>query len=81
MKNFNTDRVLRWITILAEYGPDIEFIPGEKNIDADAQSRLPNIRNQETTHESTYTRETMSKLHDTKELPEVKFPLSFKLVD
>ena len=25
-KNFNTDRVLRWILILEKYGPDIEYI-------------------------------------------------------
>ena len=25
-KNFNTDRVLRWILLLEEYGPDMEDI-------------------------------------------------------
>ena len=29
-KNFNTNRVLRLILILDEYGPDIEYIKGEK---------------------------------------------------
>ena len=37
-KNFDTDRVLRWIHILKEYGPDIEYIPGEEKIAADALS-------------------------------------------
>ena len=31
----NTGRVLRWILILEEYGPDIEYIKGEKNIVSD----------------------------------------------
>ena len=29
-KHFNTNRVLRWRLILEEYGPEIEFIKGEK---------------------------------------------------
>ena len=29
-KDINTDRVLRWRLILEEYGPDIEYIKGEK---------------------------------------------------
>ena len=38
--NFNTDRSLRWRLILEGYGPDIEYIKGEKNIVSDALSRL-----------------------------------------
>ena len=81
MKKSNTDRVLRWILILEKYGPDIEYIKGEKKIAADETSRLPNNGNQETTHETTYTTETMSKLYSIKELPEGTFPLSFNLTD
>ena len=36
---FNTDSVLWWRLILEEYRPDIEYIPGEKNIAVDALSR------------------------------------------
>ena len=50
-KNFHTDRVLQWRLILEEYGPDIKYIQGEENRATDALSQLPNIRNQETTHE------------------------------
>ena len=63
-KKFNTDRVLRWKLILEEYGPDIEYIPGEKDIAADTLSRLPSNRNQETTHDSTYLTEKMLELYD-----------------
>ena len=39
-KNFNTDRVMRWRLILEEYGPNLKYIQGEKNVVADALSRL-----------------------------------------
>ena len=81
MKNFNTNRVLWWILILEEYGAYIEFIKGNKNIAADALSRLHNNGNQETTHEQTYTTKTMSKLYNIKELPEATIPLYFNVID
>ena len=31
-KHFNTDRVFKWRLILGDYGPDIEYIQGGKNI-------------------------------------------------
>ena len=65
--------------ILEEYGTDIEDIKGEKNIAADVLSWLPNNGNQEITHKTTYTTETMSELYYTKELPEGTLPLSFNL--
>ena len=58
-KNFNKDCVLRWRLKIEEYIPEIEYTPGKKNIVADALSGLPNKGNQETTHESTYTTDTM----------------------
>ena len=81
MQKINTDIVLRWILILEEYGPDIEYIPGANNIAVDALSQLPNNGNQETTHESTYTMEKMSELYDIEELTEGMIPVSFKLID
>ena len=53
-KSFNTDRVLIWRLILKEYGPDIEYIIGEKNIVADALSRSTLNGSQETIQNSTY---------------------------
>ena len=38
--NFNTDRVIRWRLIIEEYGPNLKYIEGPKNIVADALSRL-----------------------------------------
>jgi hypothetical protein len=42
-KNFNTERVMRWRLILEEYGPELRYIKGEKNIVAGALSRLDMI--------------------------------------
>ena len=51
---FNTDRILKSILILEEYGLGIEYIQGNKNIVTYALSIFPIIGNQETTHESNY---------------------------
>ena len=68
--NVNTSRVLRWMPILREYGPYIEYIKGEKNIVADGLSRLTLNGNQETTQKSTYQQEIVSEINDIEELPE-----------
>ena len=39
-KQFNTERVMRWRLLLEEYSPQLEYLPGSKNIVADALSRL-----------------------------------------
>ena len=39
-KNFNTDRVMRWRLAIEEYCPELVYIKGEKNVVADALSRL-----------------------------------------
>jgi hypothetical protein len=39
-KNFNTERVMRWRLVLEEFGPDLQHIKGERNVVADAPSRL-----------------------------------------
>ncbi len=39
-KNFNTKRVMRWRLMLEEHGPELRYIKGERNIVADALSRL-----------------------------------------
>ena len=40
-QNINTPRVLRWRLLIEDFAPAFEYIPGPKNIEADALSRLP----------------------------------------
>ena len=76
--NFNTGRVLRLRPILEEYWKYIEYIKYEKNIVADALSRLPLNGNQETTQKSVYQQELVSEINDIEEIPEGTFPINFK---
>ena len=39
-KNFNTKRVIRWRLVLEEFGPELIYLKGERNIVADALSCL-----------------------------------------
>ena len=64
--NFNTNRLLIWRLILKDYGPDIEYIKGEKKILAYTLSRSPLNRDHDTTKKSTYTKEIVSEINDTK---------------
>ena len=48
-----------------------------KNIVRDSLSQLPNNGNQNTTHESNYTMETMSEINYKGELSEGTFPIKF----
>ena len=59
-KCFNNYRLLKWRLILEDYGPDIEYIKGEKNIGYDALSRITLNRNEDTTYKFTYQREVLS---------------------
>ena len=63
---FNTDRLLRWRLILESYGTDIEYIEVNKNILADALSRLRITGNQNTTYNSTYKSKLCQKSTTTK---------------
>jgi len=38
--NFNTQRVIRWRMVIEDFAPELVYIPGAKNIVADAMSRL-----------------------------------------
>ena len=44
---FNTERVMRWRLILKEFGPELKYIKGEKNVVADTLSRLEMSDNQD----------------------------------
>ena len=38
-----SDRLMRWMLILEEYGPEMNYIRGPENIVADAMGRIPMI--------------------------------------
>ena len=66
MYSFNNNSVLHWWLIIEQYSPEIEYIPGNKNIVAYTLSQLPINGNQSTTNESMYTTETMSEIYEIK---------------
>lgn len=73
-QNFNTERVMRWRLIIEEFGPELIYLQGKKNIVADALSRID-------------TNDQMNKNDDeqfdslvTHELPQDTFPLTYKLI-
>ena len=77
---FDTDRVLIWRLIIEFYGPDIEYIKGEKNIVSEALPIMPLNGNQETTQKYTSQKEIMSEINDIEELPEGIFPINLKFI-
>ena len=42
---------------------------------------MPNNRNQDTTHDYSYTTETMSEIYYINELPEGALPINFNIID
>ena len=77
-KNFNTERVMRWRLILEEYGPEILYLPGHKNVVADALSRL-NLKPSSQEAKVTHTNLSMAELFgQTKsDLPSEIYPLKY----
>jgi hypothetical protein len=75
--NFNTERVMRWRLILEEFGPQLNYIKGEKNIVADALSRL-DIQSSP----NNATEEHMAECYglSKSDLPADIFPVQFKLI-
>ena len=55
--------------------------PRCENIAAYAISQFTNNRNQQSTHDSNYSMETMTDLYDIDELPEGIFPIAFYHID
>ena len=71
-KNFNTERVMRWRLVLEEFGPDLQYIKGERNVVADALSRLEIDDNQEIFNIS----ECFG--YDDDDLPPSSYPIRYK---
>ena len=76
-KNFNTNRVMRWRLLLEEYGPTIKYIKGERNVVADALSRL-DLHPQPS---SNLLQELFGVEDDAADLPPGAYPLKFKTID
>ena len=69
-ENFNTDRVYRWRLLLEEYGPDIKYIEGPKNVAAGALSRL------------SATDDICEELNClSEEIPDIAYPLNYKIIE
>jgi hypothetical protein len=76
--NFNTERVMRWRLLLEEYGPELYYIKGTKNIVADALSRLPIAPSNSTDEDINYLADHYG-LEDS-DLPDDIYPLQYQLI-
>jgi hypothetical protein len=77
-KTANTLRVMRWRLFLEEYGPAIIYIKGEKNIVADALSRLDRSEGKE--QEENLLFQNAQLFHMEEDLPPNAFPLKLKTI-
>ena len=82
-KQFNTDRVLQWRLILEEYGPELKYIQGTKNIVANLLSRLDisDSKVSATTHEDVNCMSEMFALEPNEiPFPHDTYPLSYAIL-
>jgi hypothetical protein len=71
---------MRWRLIIEEYGPELLYVKGDKNIVADALSRLPiAIDDQDSDLSDLYYLADHFGLHDS-DLPDDIYPLSYQLI-
>ena len=75
-KNFNTDRVMRWRLAIEEYGPELVYIKGEKNVVADALSRL--ATKDEDVEGIEFITEQFA--YDDSDMPKSMYPLRFSII-
>ena len=73
-KNFNTNRVMRWRLLLEEYGPTIEYIKGERNVVADALSRLD-------LHPVAPNNNLAELMTQDEQVPNTAYPLRFETIE
>ena len=80
-KKLSRQRMNRWWQLLEEYGPEIKHVPGEKNVIADALSRLDMEDNGYDTIEFEPPRQPLKYSYVTKQdIDEEKFPIQPKLI-
>ena len=90
-KNQNSNRVMRWRLLIEEYGPDIQHLPGEHNIVADALSRLDinpakllnelSFSHCAAVDESNYKADELADLYTVDKLPDNLYPLKYSVID
>jgi hypothetical protein len=76
-KHFNSDCVMRWRLFIEEYSPNLRYIKGNKNVAANALSRLGILNSP--MNEEHFTEAICSELYafHAEDLPEMAFPLSY----
>ena len=86
-KVFNTERVMRWRLICEEYGPILKYIKGDKNIIADALSRLKLKPKDKSSEDPSVLEEPDMRdlaeafmIEDEEEFPPWTIPVSYKLL-
>ena len=74
--NISSQRIMRWRTVMEEYGIEIIYLKGTHNVAADALSRLPRTSkdNEESNHME------FLDLYNANELPDDAFPLTYDLI-
>ena len=79
-KQFNSSRVMRWRLLIEEFGPELVYLQGKKNIVADALSRLEiEESEQPKDFEQLLINNAECFANDIK-LPSTVFPVSFQLI-
>ena len=81
-KIFNIDRVIRWRLIIKEYGPNLTYIEGPKNIVADTLFRWESLDSpmfRDKTHQDTFYKYQIS--YTLEELPKEVMPLNVGLIE
>ena len=82
---------MRWRLLIEEFGPELIHLPGERNIVADALSRLDtnpaellnalDISDAIDISESDYTNDLLAEMNDIDKLPDDVYPLTYKIID
>ena len=82
-KNFYTERVICWRLVLEEYGPELKYIKGEKNVVADALSRLVMIKEEDQEPKQPVTQRYLAEHFglDSSDLPEDAYPLRYRIIE
>jgi transposase InsO family protein len=75
-KHFNTERVMRWRLIIEEFGPELRYIKGSRNVVADALSRLDMMSYDQFQQEYSAVNLAESFANDAEDFP-ADYPLSY----